>query len=180
MAVERQGDAWTLRELASLSGVQTLETTTVGPDGAVRSRRTRQGENGFTLAYAQGRVTGTFASEGSEAPVKTDLGGEAFGDGACAGMVLSALPLAEGYQTEFRSFNLRGRKAVTRKLRVAGLETVKVPAGTFRAWKAVVTNAEGEPGSTTVWSEVGTRRLVRYELRMKTADAEILVVQERQ
>ena len=36
-----------------------------------------------------------------------------------------------------------------------------MPAGTFKAWKAEVTSAEGEPGSTTVWVAQDSRKVVK-------------------
>lgn len=180
MSVSRQGSGWVLRELASLSNGETLETTVLDGDGAVRTRNARQGGTRFVLTYAQGRVRGSLSADGAEDPVDADLGGEAFADGACSGIVLAALPLAVGYQAEFRAFNLRARKAVTKRIRVEGLETVTVPAGTFKAFKAVVTTTDGEPGSTTVWSEAGTRKLVRYEFRMNVGGSDLLITQERQ
>jgi len=180
MSSREEKGAWVLRELGQSSSGDTLEVTVLDRNTfAVRSRNTQQGATHINLTYAQGKVHGTITAGGIEDAVDADLGGEAFADGACSAMVLAGLPLAAGYHAEFRSYNLRTRKAVIKLVKVEGLETLKVPAGSFRAWKAVVTNADGEPGSTTVWSEEGTHRLVRYEFRMTTGGSELLIVQER-
>ena len=42
----------------------------------------------------------------------------------------------------------------------AGGEVV-LPAGTFQAWKVQIASAEGEPGTTTLWIDKKTRRVVK-------------------
>ena len=49
--------------------------------------------------------------------------------------MIAALPLAEGYQTTFRNFNVQPQKVALKQVKVVGVEDVTVPAGTFKAWK---------------------------------------------
>ncbi len=77
-------------------------------------------------------------------PVSVDLGGPLFADGAAA--CSRSLPLAEGYTATFRNFDVQKQKSSLKQLKVLGTEDVKVPAGTFKTWKAEVASAEGEPG----------------------------------
>jgi hypothetical protein len=44
---------------------------------------------------------------------------------------------------------------------VVATETLTVPAGTFDTWKVEVTSAEGGPGTTTVWVDQKTRKVVK-------------------
>ena len=65
---------------------------------------------------------------------------------------IAALPLAEGYSTTYRNFDVHQQKVQMKQAKVTGAESVTVPAGTFEAWKVEITSAEGEPGQTTIWS----------------------------
>jgi hypothetical protein len=99
---------------------------------------------------------------GQSRPIAGDLGGVLFADGAGANEVIASLPLAEGYSTAFRNFDLMSQKVATRQLKVAGSEKVTVPAGSFDAWKVVITPADGGTGeTTTLWVEKGSRRVVK-------------------
>ena len=113
------------------------------------------------LAFAGGKATGTMAMGGEAKPVSADLGGPLFADGNAAHVSIAALPLAEGYQAAFRNFDVQKQKTTLRQAKVTGAEEVKVAAGTFQAWKVELTSAEGEPGSTTLWVDKATRKVVK-------------------
>ena len=49
--------------------------------------------------------------------------------------VIATLPLAEGYTTTFRNFDVQKQKPTLKQLKVVGTEEVTVPAGTFKAFK---------------------------------------------
>jgi len=61
-----------------------------------------------------------------------ECGGPLFADGIAARQSIIALPLAEGYSTTFRTFDLQQMKARTIELKVAGMEKVTVPARSRR------------------------------------------------
>jgi hypothetical protein len=75
--------------------------------------------------------------------------------------VLARLPLADGYSTTYRNFDVRQQKVALKQIKVVGSEQVAVPAGQFQAWKAEVTSAEGDPGRTTLWIAKDSRRVVK-------------------
>ena len=75
--------------------------------------------------------------------------------------VLALLPLADGYTVTYRNFDVQKQKASLKQMKVVGTEDVKVPAGTFKTWKAEITSAEGDAGSTTIWVAQDTHQLVR-------------------
>ena len=128
---------------------------------AIRSRDVSQGPVTIKLTYTDGGVTGTMNMGGNETPVKVDLDGGLFADGPAAGRSIAALPLAEGYSTTVRNFDLMRQKPTVKKVTVAGVESVTVPAGTFTAFKVEIASAEGEPGSQTLWVDQQTRRVVK-------------------
>ena len=75
---------------------------------------------------------------------------------------IAALPIAAGYTTTFRNFDIMSQKVNPRQLKVVGSEKVTVPAGTFDAWKIEITPADGGSGeSTTLWVDKTSRRAVK-------------------
>ena len=128
----------------------------------LRKRVVNQGPAIIEVSFADNKATGKMSMNGQERPITADLGGVLFADGAGANEVIAALPLAEGYSTTFRNFDLMSQKVATRQLKVTGSEKVTVPAGSFDAWKVVITPADGGNGeTTTLWVEKGTRRVVK-------------------
>ncbi len=75
--------------------------------------------------------------------------------------MLGLLPLAEGYRTTFRTFDVQKQKPALNQLKVLGQEEVTVPAGTFKAGKAELTSAEGEPGQALFWVATDARKVVK-------------------
>ena len=48
-----------------------------------------------------------------------------------------------------------------KQLKVVGTEEVQVATGKFKAWKAEIPSAEGEPGQITLWIDTGSRKVVK-------------------
>jgi hypothetical protein len=71
------------------------------------------------------------------------------------------LPLADGYSTTYRNFDLQKQKVALKQVKVVGTEDVTVPAGSFKAWKVEVSSAEGEPGGSTLWIATDSRKVVK-------------------
>ena len=65
------------------------------------------------------------------------------GDGAGFAMLLAVLPLATGYETTVRTFDLMQQVAQETEVVVESEETTEVPAGTFESYR-LTTEAEGE------------------------------------
>ncbi|MBV8552456.1 MAG: DUF3108 domain-containing protein [Acidobacteriaceae bacterium] len=130
----------------------------------LRERHIRQGPLSIDLVFAGDKATGkmTMAKSGESRPVDVDLGGPLFGDSAGALESFAALPLADGYKTTFRNFDLQYRKPKLMELSIVGSETVTVPAGTFECWKLEVGSADSESGKTTIWIAKAQRKAVKY------------------
>ncbi|MBP6823754.1 MAG: DUF3108 domain-containing protein, partial [Acidobacteria bacterium] len=94
-------------------------------------------------------------------PISADIGGALFADGAGAFSVVGALPLADGYSTTFRNFDLQGQKVTLKQLKVTGSEKITVPAGSFDTFKVEITSAEGDPGKITIWIAKTNRNLIK-------------------
>jgi dipeptidyl aminopeptidase/acylaminoacyl peptidase len=125
-----------------------------------QSRTASQGPATIELAYGEKKATGSMNMGGQARPIEADLGGPLFADGAGMNAVIATLPLAEGYTATYRNFDVQKAKEKTMQLRVAGSESVTVPAGTFDAWK-VELETVGEPGTMTVWIDKASRKAVK-------------------
>ena len=125
------------------------------------AREIKQGPMHIKLSFEEGKATGTMAMGGQEKPVSAELGGTVFADGAGTYASIAALPLAEGYTTTFRNFDVMKQKGTLKQAKATGVEDVTVPAGTFKAWKVEIASAEGEPGQQTVWIDTTSRRVVK-------------------
>ena len=161
--VREVNGAWVVNETSQLPmGTIQDEATIDKGTLLLRKRVIHQGPAVIDVSFADNRATGKMTVNGQERPITADLGGALFADGAGANDVIAALPLAEGYNTTFRNFDLMSQKVKLRQLKVTGSEKVTVPAGTFDAWKVAITPADGGSGeSTTLWVDKASRRVVK-------------------
>lgn len=160
--IEEKDGAWVITETAKTPMGDAVDTTVLDKGTlVVRKRLIRQGPMAVDLAFEGGKATGTMAMGAAPKPVSVDLGGDLFADGAGAHEAIASLPLAEGYATSFRTFDVQKQKVALKQLKVLGRESVTVAAGTFDAWKVEITSAEGEPGQTTVWVAADSRQVVK-------------------
>ena len=163
------------RTVKDLNGAWVVTETSVLPMGTIqdeatidkgtlqlRKRLIHQGPAVIDVAFADNKATGKMSMNGQDRPITADLGGALFADGPGANDVVAALPLAEGYTTSFRNFDLMSQKVQMRQLKVTGSEKVTVPAGTFDAWKVEIAPADGGTGqTTTLWVDKTSRRAVK-------------------
>ena len=71
------------------------------------------------------------------------------------------LPFADGYEGSYNTIITNHRTKQKVNLRVDGLESVTVPAGTFEAWRLVITTSNARQ---IVWyANTPERQLVRYD-----------------
>src|SRR5438105_12247914 len=161
--VKDSSGAWIVTESASMPmGTMSDEATIDKGTLLLRKRVIHQGPAVVEVSFADNKATGKMSMNGQDRPIAADLGGVLFADGPGASDVIAALPLAEGYTTTFRNFDIMGQKVQPRQLKVVGTEKVTVPAGTFDAWKVEITPADGSTGeSTTLWVDKASRRAVK-------------------
>ena len=160
--IKEEGGTWVVTDSATLPMGQALDTTVVDKGTLVVTKRNvKQGPVEIEVAFKDGKATGTFSMNGQSKPIAVDLGGALFADGAGAADALARLPLADGYATTFRNFDLQKQKVALKQVKVVGTEAVTVAAGSFKAWKLEVTSAEGEPGATTLWIATDSRKVVK-------------------
>src|SRR5262249_22365501 len=132
--IHEENGAWRATEtvetpMGAATDTETMEKGTL----IVRQRAARQGPAAMDFEFSGGKVTGKVNMGGQERRVNADLGGEIYGDGAAGFHAIGCLPLAEGYSTTLRHFDLQKGKPKLMELKVAGSESVTTPAGQFDA-----------------------------------------------
>ncbi|HEX7707263.1 MAG TPA: S9 family peptidase [Thermoanaerobaculia bacterium] len=155
------GDHWIAHETAKgpmgeVSDLTLLSKSTLTP----LSRTVKQGPVTIELQYTDSLISGQMSMSGQDRPIKVDLEGAVFAEGAGSQAVIAALPLAEGYNTSYRNFDVQTQKVKLMELQVVGSESITVPAGTFDTWK-VETKPAGDPGGMTLWIDKASRKPVK-------------------
>ena len=171
---------WLVTETATMAMGTMSEEATVGKGTLIVQKRVmHQGPASVEVAFANDKAAGKMSMNGQDRPITADLGGVIFADGASTNDAIAALPLAEGYTTTFRNFDVMSQQVKPRVLKVVGSEKVTVPAGEFDAWKVSVTPAEGTGETTTLWVNKADRRVVKItnvlpQMNGATATAELV------
>ncbi len=162
VTVKEQDGAWVVSQLnespmGSLTDMVTLEKGTL----ITRKRNLKQGPVTADIDYSGGRAVGKLNLPNGAQPIDTDLGGPVFADGASGGVSVACLPLAEGYTATYRTYDLAKMKIALWQLKVAGSESVTVPAGKFDTYKVEATSADGGSEKTTFWIGKDSRQVVK-------------------
>ena len=98
---------------------------------------------------------------GKDQPIAVDMGGPLFADAAASKQSISCLPLAEGYTTTYRNFDVQKQKVKLMQLKVAGVDQVTVPAGTFDTYKVEISSADGGDDKETLWIARDSHKAVK-------------------
>jgi hypothetical protein len=106
-------------------------------------------------------VTGALKAGPQEIAIDQALEAPVFGSDSALNLVITALPLAEGYGTTLRTFEV-GMQQRTRlwSVSVAGSESVEVPAGAFETWRVAIQPLDDEGGEQSLWVTREEPRLV--------------------
>jgi hypothetical protein len=117
------------------------------------SRNVEQGPATIAVDYGSDEVTGSI-SAGQQIPISVSLEAPAFGADAGLETAIQAMPLEPGFSATVRAVEIGMQQRVRyHSVRVAGAETVTVPAGEFETFKVVVEPIDGEGGGQTLWVE---------------------------
>lgn len=166
-AVEEIESGWRVTETArgpmgEVSDTEVLSKGTLTPI----ERHTVQGPVEITLRYDGGGVEGSFNMNGRRRPVNVELHAPVFSDGAGSALIVAALPLEEGYETHYRTFDLMSQEVRSMRLSVTGVEDVTVPAGTFEAFRVEVGQANGDPSGSTLWVTTDDHLVAKVETKV--------------
>ena len=161
--VKAVADTWVIRHVVSALGRPDAIDTAVLDKETMEciKREAQQGPLTVKLNTKAGKITGNITMSDRVIPVERDAGGALFADGIAARMSMVALPLAEGYTTTFRTFDLQSMKPKMVELKVTGAEKVTVPAGSFEALRIETHALDGTPEPMTIWMDKATRKPVK-------------------
>src|SRR5687767_2337975 len=173
--IKEEGNSWIVSETANtpqgvLSDVSTIEKGTL----LLTKRVINQGPVAIEVNVKDNKATGTMTVNGQARPISVDLGGALFADGAGMYDVIAALPLAEGYAVGFRNLDVMKQKPSMKNLKVVGMESVTVPAGTFNAYKVEITSVDNEADKTMLWVARDTRKVVKISSVLTALNGAVL------
>ena len=156
--VREEDGAWVATETSqNPMGTGTDAATLQKGTLAMTKRSVKQGPVAIDFELNGGKVTGKLNVPGQERPINADLDGPVFPDGSAGWLAIGCLPLADGYSTQIRNFDLMKAKVKIMDVKVAGSESVTTPAGTFETYKVELTAADGGSDQSTVWIAKQTR-----------------------
>jgi dipeptidyl aminopeptidase/acylaminoacyl peptidase len=163
-SIKDGGGSWTATDQTetpqgTATDVATLEKTSL----LLQKRNVKQGPVSVDIDFAGNKATGTMSMNGQDRPIAVDLGGPIFGDAAGGDLAIGCLPLAEGYTTTIRNFDIQTQKTKFLQLTVAAAESVTVPAGTFDTYRVEVAAAEGGPDKKTIWIAKDSHKVVKVK-----------------
>ncbi len=160
--VKEVGDKWEVTDTMSTPMGDATDVATLNKDNLTLVKRAvKQGPMTMNLQVEGDKIVGTMSMQGKDKAVDAELGGPLFAEAAGAPQVIACLPLAEGYSTAFRNFDAQKLKVKVLQLKVAGSESVTVPAGTFDTFKVELSSAEGGPEKVTMWIAKESRKPVK-------------------
>ncbi len=165
--IKEDGGAWAILDTITTPMGEATDRVILDKSSLVLVKRSvKQGPLAIDIGIKDNKAVGTMSMQGKEKPIDVELGGPLFADAAGSAHVIAALPLAEGYTTNFRNFDIQKQKPKLMQLKVAGAESVTVPAGTFDAYKVDLSSAEGGPEKATLWIAKESRKPVKISVVM--------------
>jgi dipeptidyl aminopeptidase/acylaminoacyl peptidase len=161
-SIQDAGATWTAVDTmetpqGTATDTATLEKSTL----LLQKRNVQQGPVVIDLNFADNKAAGKMSMNGQDHAIAADLGGPLFADAAGSDEVIACLPLAEGYTTTFRNFDVQTQKVKVMSLSIAGVEKVTVPAGTFDAYRVEVASADGGSDKKTLWVAKDSHKVVK-------------------
>jgi dipeptidyl aminopeptidase/acylaminoacyl peptidase len=160
--IKDAGTNWIVTETADTPQGKIVDVSTIEKGTLTLLHRSiNQGPTVVEIDFKDSKATGTMTVNGQTRPVLVDVGGLIFGDGAGAFEVIARLPLAAGYATTLRNFDVQKQKVQMKSLKLVGEESVTVPAGTFAAYKVELLAADNDADKQTVWIAKDTHKVVK-------------------
>lgn len=165
--IEQTPEGWRATDtMQTPMGAATDVTVLDAKTFATLKRAVRQGPVQIEVEIHDGKASGKMQMGAQSRAIDVALEGPLFADGAGSALVLAALPLAEGYSAAYRTLDLQTQKTKLFTLKVAGSESVAVPAGSFECWRVEIEPADGSPGKQTLFVAKKERRPVKMEAVM--------------
>jgi dipeptidyl aminopeptidase/acylaminoacyl peptidase len=176
--ITADGPAWTIVDTMTSPMGEAVDTTVLDRKTlTLRRRSVKQGPVTIDVAFDGNRLKGAMNAGGQQQAIDAEVGGPLFAHGAGGPFAIAALPLAEGYRTAFRNFDLQLQKVKLMELEVKGTEKVAVPAGEFDAWRVEIGSADGGPEKATLWVAKDSRKPVKIVTVMPQMGGAVLTME---
>jgi len=173
--IKDDGGAWTATEVMDTPQGTATDTATLEKATLISKKRSvKQGPVAIDLDFSGDKAVGKLTMNGQEKPISIDLGGPLFADAAGANQSIACLPLAEGYTTSFRNFDVQTQKVKLIQLNVAGVEKVTVPAGAFDAFRVELTSVDGGGDRETLWVAKDSHKVVKVSAVLASMGGAVL------
>ena len=173
--IKEENGAWTVNETAQTPQGPIVDISTIEKGSLLLKRRTiKQGPMTIQMDVTPNKLSGTTNMNGQSTPIDSDPGGALFADGAGAYQVLASLPLAGGYSLSFRNYDLMKGKPQMKQLKVVGMESVTVPAGTFDAYKLEIVAADNDADKQTIWIDKASRKVLKISAVIPSLNGAVL------
>ncbi len=173
--IKEENGAWTVTDTAQTPQGEVIDVSTIEKGSLLLKRRViKQGAMMIEMDVTPKQLTGTTTMNGKATPLAVDPGGALFADGAGAFDVIASLPLAEGYTSSFRNWDMQKQKPEIKNLKVVGTESVTVPAGTFEAYKLEIIAAGNDADKQTVWIDKASRKVLKISAVLPNLNGAIL------
>lgn len=173
--IKEDGGSWTAVSTMQGPMGEGVDNATIEKGTLVlRKRSIKQGATTVGVNFADNKATGSSNMGGQDKPIAVDLGGPLFADAAGSAQVIACLPLAEGYAATFRNFDMQKMKEKLMQLKVVGVESVTVPAGTFDSFKIEITSADGGNDQETLWIAKDSHKPVKMSLVLASMGGAVL------
>ncbi len=168
---------WSVTDTRKTPGGEAVDRGILEKDTlALRKRILTQGPVSLTLDISPGgKITGIAGTGGQSKALSLDAGSEMFADSPGGAHVVATLPRADGYRTSFRNVDILRMEVKVVQLVVSSAEHVRVPAGTFDAWKVDLASDDG--GSETVWVDKTSRKVVKMAATLRQMNGAIFTAE---
>jgi dipeptidyl aminopeptidase/acylaminoacyl peptidase len=173
--IKEGGGNWIATETADTPFGKIVDISTIEKGSlALKHRSISQQGVMIELDFKDNKVTGTMTANGETKPISVDVGGVVFADGGGAFDVIARLPLAAGYATTFRNFDVEKQKLEIRQLKVVATESVTVAAGTFDAYKVESVATDDEANKQTLWIAKESHKVVKISATLPSLGGALL------
>jgi TPR repeat protein len=167
--IRDQGGGWIVEEQWTFGGSSMTEISVLDKGTLFLRRHTTQaGGTIREFEIRDGWVVGWTGSPELLEPddeIFIEAPDPILGWGAGAPQVIATLPLASGFETSLRAIQLSTQSVVARNLEVLAVGTIRVPAGTFSAWKVAIRDPGPGGHFLTIWIDTRSRQVLRYDGR---------------
>ena len=165
--VRARGEEWIVEEQWTLGDTSMTEISTLEKGSLFLRRHTSQsGRTIREFEIKDGWVIGWTGSPGLSEPddeIFIDAPNPILAWGAGAPQVIATLALAKDFKTSLWAIQLASQSVASRRLEVMAIGTIRVPAGTFTAWKVALHDPDPGGHVLTFWIDTESRQVLRYD-----------------